>query len=157
MSYMERFTEVHDILATLAPITANGAVGAHVTGYVSMADYHRAFAWLHLGTPAGASTIDLAIQQAQDTLGTGTKALTTVPLFGVPAAAKAITQAVAGDAGNYVGIEIRSEELDVNNGFYTIQATVTVGTATYTYSLVIFGIISRYEAVGVTDFQEIIN
>lgn len=155
--YTERFTEVHDILAALAPTTANGTVAAHTTGYVSIADYHRAFVWLHLGQPAGASTIDLAMQQAQDTLGTGAKALTTVAIATAAAAAKAITQAVAGDIGNYLGIEIRSPELDVSNGFYCIQATVTVGTATYTYSLVIFGIVSRYEAVGVTDFQEIIN
>lgn len=146
--YTEKFTEVHDMLAALAPITANGTVGAHASGYASLADYHRAFILLHVGTPAGASTIDVAVTQATDTAGTGAKALTTD---------KAITQIVAGDAGVYVGIEIRSEELDVTNGFYSIQATVTVGTAVYTYSLVIFGISSRYEAVGVADWQEIVT
>jgi len=149
--YTERFTEVVDILAALAPTAANAVVGAHTTGYVSMADYHRAFVWCHIGTPVGASTIDITIQQAQDTAGTGTKALTTIA-----AGSKSPTQIVAGDAGAYVGIEIRSPELDVTNGFYTIQATVTVGVAVYTYSLVIFGIVSRYEAVGVTDFQEVV-
>lgn len=149
--YTEQFTEVHDILAALAPTTANGTVAAHVTGYVSLADYHRAFVWCHIGTPAGASTIDITMQQAQDTAGTGTKALTTIA-----GGTKSPAQIVAADAGNYVGIEIRSPELDVSNLFHTIQATVTVAVAAFTYSLVIFGIVSRYEAVGTTDFQEVV-
>jgi len=153
MSYTQEFTECHDVLAALAPITANGAVGAHVTGYVSLADYHRAFVFCHVGTPAGASTIDITVQQAQDTSGTGTKELTDIT--GVTGT-KAPTQIVAADAGVYVGIEIRSAELDVSNGFHTVQITVTVGVAAYTYSLLVLGIVSRYEAVGITDFQEVI-
>lgn len=149
--YTEQFTEVHDILAALAPITANGTVGAHVSGYVDVADYHRAFIWLHVGTPGGASTIDVTVQQATSAAGAGAKALTT-PAGG----SKSITQIVAGDAGVYVGIEVRSSEFDITNGFSFLQATVTVGTNTYTYSLVIFGIVSRYEPVGVTDFAEIV-
>ena len=152
--YTEEFTEVHDVLAALAPITANGTQAAHVTGYVDMADYHRAFVWLHVGTPAGASTIDVTLQQATDTDGSDAKELTDIT--GV-AATKDITQIVAGDAGVYVGIEIRSPEFDVTNGFHCLQVTVTVGTAAYTYSLVIFGIVSRYESVGITDFAEVIH
>ena len=151
--YTERFTEVHDILAALAPITAHGTVGAHVTGYVDIADYHRNFIWLHVGMPAGASTIDVTLQQATDTDGSDAKELTDIT--GV-ANTKDITQIVAGDAGVYVGIEVRSPEFDVTNGFHCLQATVTVGTAAYTYSLVIFGTVSRYEAVGVTDFAEVV-
>jgi len=149
--YTEQFTEVHDVLAAIAPTTANGAVGAHASGYVDMADYHRAFCWLHVGTPGGASTIDVAITQATSSAGAGAKALTT-PAGG----SKSPTQIVAADAGVYVGIEIRSAELDATNGFHFIQATVTVGTSTYTYSLVIFGTVSRYEAVGVTDFAQVV-
>ena len=149
--YTEQFTEVHDILAALAPTTANGTQAAHVTGYVDMADYHRAFAMLHVGTPGGASTIDVTFQQAQDIAGLNAKALTN-PAGG----AKSLTQIVAGDAGVYAGVEIRSSEFDITNGFSFLQATVTVGTNTYTYGLVLFGIVSRYEPVGVTDWQEII-
>ena len=146
--YTERFTEVHEVLAAIAPTTANGAVGPHNTGYVSIADFHRAFALLHVGTPAGASTIDVVITQASDAAGSDAAVLTT---------SKAITQIVAGDAGVYVGIEVRSEELDVSNDFVFLNVAVTVGTAVYTYSLVLFGIVSRYEPVDVTGWQEIIT
>jgi len=142
----ERFTEVVDVLAAIAPITANGAVGAHSTAYVSLADYHRAFVLLHVGTPGGASTIDVAITQATDTSGTGAKAIT----------GKAITTITAADTEEYVGMELNTDELDVSAGFCTICATVTVGIATYTYSLYVFGLVSRYEPVGVTDFAEVV-
>ena len=146
MDAMEQFSEVFDVLAALAPITANGAVGAHVTGYFSLADAHRAFGFLHLGTPAQGATIDVSMQQATDAFGTGAKAL----------AGKAPTQLVAGDSGGYVGIELQSEELDVTNGYEFAQVTVTVGTDTYTYSLVVFGGPLRYAPADVTDFIEVV-
>jgi len=146
--YTEKFTETHDVLAAIAPTAANGALGAHNTGYVSIADYHRVFAMLHVGEPAQGATLDLAVTQATDAAGTGAKVLTT---------AKAITQIAAADAGVYVGVEIRSEELDVTGGFVFLNVLVTAGTGTYTYSMVLFGIVSRYEPVGVTDWQEIVE
>jgi len=145
--YTEQFTEVHDILATLPPTAANAAVGVHNSGYVSLADYHRAFVWFDIGEPAAGATIDLAITQATSAAGAGAVALTT------PAAAtKNPAQIVAADIGEHVGIEVRSEELDITNGYIFINVAVTVGTDTFYYDLVIFGIVGRYEPVGVTDF-----
>ena len=147
MNSTERFSEVNDILATLPSSAANAGVGAHNSGYVSLADYHRAFALLNLGEPGQDATIDVAVTQATDALGTGAKALTT------PAGVtKNPAQIVAGDAGGHVGIEIRSEELDVTGGFGYIQVALTVGTATYYSNLTIFGTVSRYEPVDVTDY-----
>lgn len=151
--YTEQFTEVHDVLAELAPTTAHGLVGAHVTGYADMADYHRAFVWLHLGEPGQAATITVTVQQATSAAGAGAKALTNI--LGV-AGSKSPAVMVAADSGEYVGIEIRSPEIDVSNGYHFIQVTVTVGAAAYTYSCVLFGIVSRYEPVGVTDFLQVV-
>lgn len=151
MSYIETFTEVHDVLATIPPLAAKAAVGPHNSGYVSLADYHRGFVWLDLGEPTGAATIDVVLTQATSAAGAGAKALTT-PAGG----SKSPTQLVAADAGGHVGIEIRSEELDVTNGFVFVQAAVTVGVDVYYYDLVIFGIVSRYEPVSVTDFVEVV-
>ena len=149
--YTEQFTEVHDVLATIPPLAANAGVGVHNSGYVSMADYHRAFVWLDLGEAGQGGTIDVVLTQATSAAGAGAKALTT-PAAGT----KNPAQLVAADAGGHVGIEIRSEELDITNGFVFVQAAVTVGTATYYYDLVIFGIVSRYEAVGVADFVQVV-
>ena len=151
MPYTSQYTEVHDVLAVIAPNAVNDAVGAHVTGYVSIADYHRAFAFLQIGESTGAGTIDVSVQQATSAAGANTKALTT-PAAGT----KSPTTVVAGDAGNYIGIEMRSEEFDVTGGFVFVQVTVTVAVAVYVYSLQLLGIVSRYEAVGVTDFQEVV-
>ena len=153
MSYTERFTETHDVLATQAPTAALAAVGAHQTGFAEIADYHRVFIWLIMGVAGGGATIDVTLQQAQDTAGTAQKELTDIT--GVTLT-KSPTQIVAGDAGNYIGIEVRSPEFDVTNGFHTLQVTVTVANATYYHSLVVFGIVSRYAPVGVTDFQEVV-
>lgn len=152
MSYTERFTEVHDVLAALAPTAANGTVGTHNSAWASVADYHRVFALLHLGEAAQGATIDLALQQATVAAGTDAKAIT---VDNAGAVNKAITQVTATDDG-YVGIELRTAELDVPNGFDYVRAVVTVGTGTFTYSLYLFGLESRYEPVGVTDWQEII-
>ena len=146
MSYTERFSEVVDVLATLAPTTANGAVGAHNSAWASMADYHRAFALLHIGQVAVTGTLDLALYQATDSAGGGAKAIS----------GKSITQLTASDDG-YVGIELRSEELDVAGGFDYVRVQVTVGTDTFTYSLHVFGFDMRYEPAGVTDFQELVT
>lgn len=145
--YTEQFTEAHDVLATLKPTAANAAVGVHNSGYVSLADYHRGFVWFAVGEPAAGATINLAITQATSAAGAGA-----VPLLTVGAATKNPAQIVAADIGGHVGIEVRSEELDVTNRYVFINVAVTVGIDTFYYDLVIFGIVGRYEPVGVTDF-----
>ena len=147
MSYTEQFTEVHDILATLKPTAVNAAAGVHNSGYVSLADYHRAFVWFAVGEPTGAATIDLAITQATSAAGAGA-----VPLLTPAAVTKNPAQIVAADIGSHVGIEVRSEELDVTNLYIFINVEVTVTGDPFYYDLVIFGIVGRYEPVGVTDF-----
>ena len=149
--YTEQFTEVHDVLATIPPLAANAAIGVHNSGYVSMADYHRAFVWLDLGEAHQGATLDVALTQATSAAGAGAVALLT------PAAVtKNPAQLTVANAGGHVGIEIRSEELDVTNGYVFIQAAVTIAGNTFYYDLVIFGIVSRYEAVGVTDFIQVV-
>ena len=149
--YTEQFTEVHDVLATIPPLAVNAGVGVHNSGYVSMADYHRAFVWLDLGEALAGATLDVALTQATSVAGAGAIALTNIA-----GGTKSPVQLVVADAGGHVGIEIRSEELDVTNRYVFIQAAVTIAGDTYYYDLVIFGIVSRYEAVGVTDFVQVV-
>lgn len=145
--YTEQFTETHDVLDTLPPTAANAAVGVHGTQYVSLADYHRAFVWVDLGEATQGATLDVEIWQATSAAGAGA----------VIMAAKSPVQSVAANQGNHIGIEVRSEELNVSAGFVFLQARVDVGgQGPFYYDLVIFGIVSRYEAVGVADFQEVV-
>lgn len=154
MSYTERFTEVHAVLAALAPSAANAAVGAHNSAWVSVAQYHRLFALIHAGEPTGAATLDMTVQQATSNAGAGVKAITPQP---AGAGTKSITQLAAGDAGAYCGIEIRAEELDVDGRFCWVRLVTTVAVNLYYHSAFLIGIEPRYAQVGVTAWQEIIG
>jgi len=145
-SYTERFTEVHVPLAVQAP--DGYAAGAHPTGWVNMERYHRAILVLNVGGMQQGATLDAALQQATDVAGTGAKAI----------AGKAITQLAqtGGDGDDLVAIELRTEELDVNGGFSFVRVNPVVGVDVVVYSLILWGITSRYNPVPVTDWTEII-
>lgn len=144
---MNRFSERVDILGSIAPTAANAAVGNHITAYADMRDYHRAFVLIHLGEPAQGATLNVRVLQATDTDGTGSKIIE----------GKTPEQMVAGDSGGYVGIEVQSEELDVDNEFHTLAVRSTVGTDTYYHSIYVFGLDGRYEPMDVSDYVELVT
>ena len=147
MTYTARFSENFELLANITPETANGAVGEHNTGYVSLEEYHRAIIMLTGGTPGGASTIDIDIEEATTAGGIGAQNL----------AGKSITTLVAADAGETIYIEVRTEELDVDGGYSFINAEVDVGVDTYVYDLKIFGFVPRHAPASVTNIAEIVD
>ena len=114
--YTERFSEAHVILAQHDPRVRQ--VATHVSGWVSMENYHRAVLHLKVGNMGNAATLDADIQQASDSTGTGAKAIT----------GKSITQLTqAGGNGNdRVVIEFQSEELNVTAGFRWVRAQITI-------------------------------
>lgn len=143
MSYTERFTEAHKLLARLHPATRGGNVS---TTWVSMANYHRAIAIISTGYLN--ATLDAAIWQATDLNGTGAKIVT----------GKAITQLSATGDESICGIEVRTEELDVDGGFDCIRVQTANGAAaSNVYEVLLFGTTSRYLAVGTTEWDEIVD
>jgi hypothetical protein len=146
-SYTERFSEGYELLANLSPQAANGTVGEHNTGWVNVENYHRLVVILTAGEPGGASTIDVDFEEATDNAGTGAQNV----------AGKAITQLVAADAGDTVYVEVRTAELDVNNDYVWVNAEVTVAVNTYTYDLKLYGRVTRYAPVSVTNIAEIVD
>ena len=143
MSFTQRWTEVHEPLATLAPITANGTQGEHNTGWVDMENYYRIIILLNIGTPQQGATIDIDVEEATSNAGAGIQNI----------AGKTITQVVAADTEGIVAIELRAEELTMGYSFVNVE--VTVGTDAYTYGLWVFGVIPHYAPVPVTAWQEI--
>ncbi len=142
-AYCEEFSEVHEKLATIYPIAHAGGVS---TAWVSMANYHRAFVEILTGNMV--NPLDVAIWQATDNTGTGAKLVT----------GKTITQLNGGDDSNAVGIELRTEELDVTGGFDHIRVqTLNGGAGGNVYSVVVYGIVGRYLPVGVTEWDEIVH
>lgn len=146
--YTEKFTEVWQPLYKLSPISVTN--GSEVfTSYVSLANFHRAFILIEIGVMQSGSTIDAVVHQATDTSGTSAKHLDT---------SVAITQLTqAGSDGNsLVGIELRTEQLDVEDGFDCIALGYTVGTAASIMSITIWGGVPRYAPVAVTGWNEVV-
>lgn len=146
--FTEKFVEVNCPLYHLAPVSVGNGAEAF-TSYVSLANYHRAFIYIEMGVMQAGGTVDAVVYQATTTAGAGSKVLSPT---------KAITQLTqaGSDSGTIVGIEVRTEELDVNGGFDCIALGYTVGTAASIMSITIFGCVPRYAPVAVTGWNEVV-
>lgn len=146
--YTEKFTEIAQPLYVLHPISVTNGAEAF-TSYVSLANFHRAFILIEVGVMQSGSTIDAVVHQATDTSGTDTKHLDT------SLAITQLTQA-GSDSNSIVGIEVRTELLDVENGFDCIALGYTVGTAASIMSISIWGLVPRFAPVAVTAWDEVV-
>jgi len=117
--------------------------------WVSLRDYHRAWLVLNVGDMAAGATLDAGLQQATTTAGAGAKAIT----------GKTITQLTqaGGDGDDLVCIELQTEELDVSNNFDCVRFYVTVANAAVEYGAVLYGLMSRFDPVAITNWQEIVG
>lgn len=140
-SYTERWTEVNELLGRLPPLTYNGGVS---TPWMAVNDYHRVMVIVGAGTLTG--TLDVAVYQATNIAGAGAKIV----------AGKAITQLAATDDEAICGIEVRTEELDVDGGFDCIRVQ-TVSSAVNVFEVLVLGFVPRYAEVGTTEWDEVID
>jgi hypothetical protein len=126
-------SEQLSILATLDP--GNQATGAANTGWVPLNTHHGLLALVQTGALATGATVDAKLQQALDISGSGAKDV----------AGKAITQlSQANNGANCQAlINLRPEELDVNNGFAYVRLVVTVATAAANTSAQLLGVNPR--------------
>jgi hypothetical protein len=126
-------SEQLSILATLDP--GNQATGAANTGWVPLNTHHGLLALVQTGALATGATVDAKLQQALDISGSGAKDV----------AGKAITQlSQANNGANCQAlINLRPEELDVNNGFAYVRLMVTVATAAANTSAQLLGVNPR--------------
>lgn len=96
--------------------TASG--GSVSTGWLDASKVDRVLAHVRVGAMAGGSTVDAKLEQATSSGGAGVKDV----------AGKAITQLLAAGGNNRRAlIDLRTEELDVNNNFTFVRLTITVG------------------------------
>ena len=146
-AYTRRFTEICQLPGHAID---TWAIGVHtVQNYVNLANHQRAVVLLFTGEMAQGATLDLSLLQATDAAGTGAKAI----------AGKAITQLTqaGGDANDRVCIELRTEELDVDNGFCFVGATMTIAGGTVEACVTGFLIASNYVPVSVAVWTEIVD
>lgn len=115
-----------------------GTNAQNAGGYLSMANYTRAYARVELGTWNASDDLDeCRIQQASDSSGTGVKDLTSDASGG-----NYDTDSPIDADGNFVVLEIRAEDLDIDSGFEHIRLYVAEGGNSGTDN--IFGILARY-------------
>lgn len=128
-----KLSEVVAVMATLDP--ASVVASTVVTAWVPMANIGKLSAFIQTGVLGASATVDAKLRQATDAAGTGAKDIT----------GKAIVQIVkaSGDA-KQAFIEMRAEDLDVNNGFGFAALSVTVGAAASQLSAILIGSGARY-------------
>lgn len=113
-----KISEQLALLGTIDPVSQG--VGSVASGWLSAAEYERFQATIQTGVLGTAATVDAKLQQATSAAGAGAKDIT----------GKAITQIVKATGDNKQAIiNLRAEELDVNNGFAYFNLTITVAAA----------------------------
>ena len=144
MPYTERFSEVHQVLAHVPADSETAEVNS---GYVNVANFHRVAVLISVGDLAATATFDVDIEQATTTAGANAKAIT----------GKSITQLTATDDDVVLIMELRTEELDVTNGFDCINVECTPATAAVEFAVIVLGCVPRFAPVSTTAVQEIVT
>jgi hypothetical protein len=129
-----------DAAVSLLETTDVGGTTAS-TGWVSMANFMKIFAYVELGTWNAGDDLDhCRIEQAQDDSGTGAKDLTSDESGG-----DYDTDYPIDADGNFVILEARQEDMDVANGFTHVRLTVGEDGNTGTDNVT--GFLLRYDAI----------
>lgn len=147
MAFTVRFSEVNEVLGHIPADSETAEVNS---GWMLMENNHRAVILISVGDMVATATLDGDLEQASDALGTGSKAIGT---------GKSITQLTqaGGDGNQVVMMELRSEELDVPNGFEYINLEITPAVAAVEFSALILGTEPRYAPVPTTNVAEIVD
>lgn len=122
------------LLATVDPDVLTAA--AHSSDWVDMAKFDQIMAIVLAGALGVSATMDAKLEQATDGSGSGVKDI----------AGKAITQLTqaGSDDDKQAIINLRGEELDLENGFTHVRLTITVATASSDGAGLVLGFGPRY-------------
>ena len=134
-------SEQLSVLATLDP--SNQAAGAANSAWVPLASHLCLLALVQTGALGTGATVDAKLQQAVDASGTGAKDVSGKTIT-------QLTQAASG-ANRQALINLRAEELDVNNGFAYVRLVVTVAVAAANTSAQLLGVNPRLASAEVTN------
>lgn len=147
---MELGSELAGLVATIDPDAYTASTV--VSDYVDMSLYPVLMAVVYAGDLGTSATLDAKLVQATDSSGTGAKDI----------ADKAITQLTeAGtDSNKQAIINVREDELDIENGFGFVALSMTVAVATSDCGGAIYGFFPTYGFANDNDLasvDEIVN
>lgn len=146
MNLNQKFTEGTALVAVANPVSVSAGTAA--TGWVKAADFALFAAVIATGVLGTSATLDAKLQQATDSSGTGAKDIT----------GKSITQLVKASHDNkQVIINLRADELDVNNAFTHFRLSVTVGTAASVLTALVLGTGARYEPANAYNLASVVQ
>lgn len=134
------------VCATVDPDVLTAA--AHTSDYVSAADFESLMAVVFAGTLGSSATFDAKLVQATDSSGTGSKDISGKSIT-------QLTQAGTDESDKQAIINVRSEELDLDNGFTHVALTITVATASCDGGGVILGLNPRYAPASDSDLASV--
>ena len=146
--YTARFTEVHKLGDFQIPMTAT-AGQIWYTDYESMQQYQRAVFIVIVGAMAAGATFNFLLAQAKDAAGTDAIAIAGKQIT-------ALTQA-GGDASSAVIVEVRTEELDVNNGYTHVSGGAVTLVNDVTFTVIPLFFCANNPPVPTTAWAEIID
>jgi len=124
------------------------STGTQTTGWINMADFEAIMAIVAAGTLGASATIDAKLEQATDSSGTSAKDVS----------GKSITQLSKGSpdgSDKQALINMRREELDVQNGFTHVRLSLTVGTASSDAGAVVLGYMPRHGPASDQDISSV--
>lgn len=122
-----------DLIAQVGSIDPDANVaGAVSSAWIPAKNFSSFLATVLAGTLGASATLDAKLEQATDAAGTGVKDIT----------GKAITQLTAAgtDSDKQASINLRPDELDVDNGFDHFRLTMTTAVATSDSAAVVHGV-----------------
>lgn len=126
------------VVAAIDPdVTAASTV---LSGAVDMASYSRVMVIGQAGTLGASATLDLKVTQATTAAGTY-KDVT-------GAAITQLTQASPDDSDQQVIINVDQTDLDIDNDYRYIKASLTIATATSDAAAIVLGLPKRRPASG---------
>lgn len=124
------------------------AASTVTSGWIAVKDFEQFIAHVCTGTLGTSATVDAKLEQATDSGGTGAKDIS----------GKAITQLVkASNDDDDALINLRAEEMDVDNGFDYFRLSITVGTATSDISGAVWGAGPRFGPASDNDLASVVE
>jgi hypothetical protein len=148
---MDANLKLSEQIAILASLhSASQAISAVTSTWVSVANFHRISALVDIGNAGAGGTVAVALLQAQDNAGTGSKALTS----SISGSAIATAAPVAGGS-QVVLLGAKLDDVDANNGYGFVAVQVTVAVAAVQLAAQLIGHAARiapasqYNAAGV--------
>ena len=141
--------EVTEALRTVARLDPASQTTVQTSARVKASLYNRFLAVLDVGVLASNTVLNMAINQHNAASGGTSKAVS-------GKAITALTQA-GSDSNKMVGIELRSEELDGDNGFDWISVAVTTSVGAAIFGMQLYATSARYAPIGTDEWDEVVH